>query len=119
MTNLEYIKSCSTRKLASFIYDLMYEKDFKEEVDVDYENQDNLWGRKSKEDLIEVWLGREKRETEREKTARQEIINVLNQTLPKAMGQDPSDIKEFFKEYVNGKNLMEAVEGNPTYDEVY
>jgi len=78
MTNLEYIKSCSTHELASFIYDLMYEKDFKEEVDVDYENQNSLWGCQSKEDLIEVWLGREKEDTEMNKKQKEEIVEALN-----------------------------------------
>ena len=81
MTNLEYIKSCSTQKLASFIYDLMYEKDFKEEVDIDYENQNSLWGCQSKEDLIEIWLGKEKEDTEMEKKQKEEIIDALNGTL--------------------------------------
>ncbi len=81
MTNLEYIKSCSAHKLASFIYDLMYEKDFKEEVDIDYENQNSLWGCQSKEDLIEIWLGKEKEDTEMEKKQKEEIIDALNGTL--------------------------------------
>lgn len=81
MTNLEYIKSCSTHELASFIYDLIYEKGFEDYIDVDYENQNSLWGCQSKEDLIEIWLGREKEDTEMDKRQKEEIVDVLRDDI--------------------------------------